>query len=225
MHWITLNNALFYVQTKTRSSKMFILADLPWSSKVYRVNLLSTIFFQYDRLSKTIDPNHESVTSFARTGLKLVCGYPHVREQETSSMHSRSIPQGWKEEGRYHRISPRVRPAIDRDQNFRTSNSGSNLKFRHASRSVTLPTRRPTDNNNSFPPKRALIMVRARAWAGKPTKRSFVEITTRASIAMLKWNHRKPSFDMKTARYFSRIVTWTAKCTRRMCDKRYVRKL
>lgn len=64
----------------------------------------------------------------------------------------------------------------------------------HASRSVALPTRRLADNNNSFPPKRALIMVRARARAGKPAKRSFVE-TTRASIAMSKQNRRRPSLD------------------------------
>lgn len=70
--------------------------------------------------------------------------------------------------------------------------SGSNLKSRRASHSVTLPTRRPADNNNSLPPKRALIMVRARAWAGKPAKRSFVETTTRASIATLKRNHPSP---------------------------------
>lgn len=62
----------------------------------------------------------------------------------------------------------------------------------HASRSAALPTRRLADNNNSFPPKRALIMTRARA--GKPAKRSFVE-TTRASIVMSKRNRRRPSLD------------------------------
>lgn len=85
----------------------------------------------------------------------------------------------------------------------------SNLRSYHASRSAALPTRRLADNNNSFPPKRALIMVRARTRAGKPAKCSFVEIT-RASIAMSKRNRRRLSFDTATryfSRYFSRMIS------------------
>lgn len=153
---------------------------------MHRINLFLTIFFQDDKISKTIDLNHKSVISFAKTRLKLVYGYPHVREQETSSMHSKSIPQGEKGE-REGTIEFRPEFALRSiATRIFVPHSSSNLKSRHASHSVTLPTRRLADNNNSFPPKRALIMARAREWAGKPAKRSFVETTTRASIA--RWS-------------------------------------
>lgn len=148
-----------------------------------------------------------SVTSFARIELKLVCGYPHARE--TSSMRSRSIPRGSREGIRpnfAHPLSSRrvLAPAIDRGRNFRGSHETVELEISPCAFGMALPTRRPAANNNSFPPKRALIMARTRAQPGKPAaKRSFVETTMRASIATSKRNRHDPIRRLRAAALLS----------------------